>query len=394
MTVHLLEEMSTPALDALDRARTLVLLTVSPLEQHGPHLPLGVDAFAARHFAETLAERLVATRPGWTAVLAPTLHLGSFTFDSVGTIRIRQRVVRDAVVDYGASLARAGFRWIAVANGHGGPGHLVALEEAAAIVSRRHHVTMASLTGYLAWEFLRGRYLPRIEERLGRPLSDEERAAFADDMHGGLWETSFMLWRRPDLVADSFRSLPAARYSLPAPPRAQLPPAQWRPGLCRPPRAGRSRLRAGDDGGAPRRGHAPGRRPPRRGHHAGSAPLAVLGDALPAHELLARAGRGGGGGDARRVVGEPPRTERRLVMKAYVLIETAAGKTKNVKKTLTKVKSAKATVVAMDAVTGPYDFIVVVDGASLDAIGNLVTESIGAIDGVTRTTTCVAVAIG
>ena len=215
MTVHLLEEMSTPALDALDRARTLVLLTVSPLEEHGPHLPLGVDAFAARHFAETLAERLVATRPGWTAVLAPTLHLGSFTFDSVGTIRIRQRVVRDAVVDYGASLARAGFRWIAVANGHGGPGHLVALEEAAAIVSRRHHVTMASLTGYLAWEFLRGRYLPRIEERLGRSLSDEERAAFADDMHGGLWETSFMLWRRPDLVADSYRSLPAARYSLP-----------------------------------------------------------------------------------------------------------------------------------------------------------------------------------
>jgi DNA-binding Lrp family transcriptional regulator len=81
-------------------------------------------------------------------------------------------------------------------------------------------------------------------------------------------------------------------------------------------------------------------------------------------------------------------------MKAYVLIETAAGKTKNVKKTLTKVKSAKATVVAMDAVTGPYDFIVVVDGASLDAIGNLVTESLGTIDGVTRTTTCVAVAIG
>ena len=80
-------------------------------------------------------------------------------------------------------------------------------------------------------------------------------------------------------------------------------------------------------------------------------------------------------------------------MKAYVLIETAAGKTKNVKKTLTKVKNAKATVIAMDAVTGPYDFIVVVDGASLDAIGNLVTESIGTIDGVTRTTTCVAVSL-
>ena len=215
MTVHRLEEMSTPALDALDRHRTLVLLPVSPLEEHGPHLPVGVDAFAARHFAEALAERVTADRPGWAAVLTPTLHLGSFTFDTVGTIRIRQRVVRDAVVDYGASLARAGFRWIVVANGHGGPGHLVALEEASAIVSRRHRVTMASVSGYLAWQFLRGRYVSAIEEALGRELSAEERAALADDAHGGLWETSLMLWLRPDLVADHYRALPAARYSLP-----------------------------------------------------------------------------------------------------------------------------------------------------------------------------------
>ena len=41
-------------------------------------------------------------------------------------------------------------------------------------------------------------------------------------------------------------------------------------------------------------------------------------------------------------------------MKAYVLIETAAGKTKQVKKALAKVKSARASVSAMDAVTGPY----------------------------------------
>jgi creatinine amidohydrolase len=214
LSVYRLEEMSTPALDKLDRASTVVLLTVSPLEEHGPHLPVGVDAFAARHFAETIAERLVTARPGWSAILLPTLHLGSFTFDTVGTVRIRQRVVRDAVVDYGASLARAGFRWIVVANGHGGPGHLVALEEASAIVSRRHRVTMASVSGYLAWQFLRGRYLPAIEDALGRGLSAEERAAFADDAHGGLWETSLMLWLRPDLVANDYRDLPAARYSL------------------------------------------------------------------------------------------------------------------------------------------------------------------------------------
>ena len=216
MSVHRLEEMSTPALDALDRARTVVVLTVSPLEEHGPHLPVGVDAFAARHFAEAIAERLVAERPGWSAVLLPTLHLGSFTFDTVGTIAVRQRVVRDAVVDYGDSLARAGFRFILIANGHAGPGHLTALDEAAAIVSRRHGVTMASFTGHLAWEFLRGRFVDRIEAQLGRVLTDTERAAFAEDAHGGWWETSLMLLLRPELVDGSYRTLPPARYSLSA----------------------------------------------------------------------------------------------------------------------------------------------------------------------------------
>jgi len=220
LSAHLLEEMSTPALDALPRERTVIILTVSPLETHGPHLPVGVDAYTGRHFAETLAERLISARPGWTVVLAPTLHLGTFTFDTVGTVRVRQRVVRDVVIDYGNSLARAGFRYILVANGHGGPGHLVALEEAAATVSRRRGIMMASLSGHLAWEFLRGRYLGKIEAALGRVLSPEERRAFAEDAHGGWWETSIMLLLKPHLVGAAYRRLPPARYS---PSRRLLP---------------------------------------------------------------------------------------------------------------------------------------------------------------------------
>jgi creatinine amidohydrolase len=215
--------MSAPALDRLDRTRTVVLLAVSPLEQHGPHLPLGVDALTARYFAEALAERLCAARPGWSAVLAPTLHLGSFAFDAPGTVAVRQRVVRDAVVDYGRALARAGFRYILVANGHAGPGHLVALEEAAARVSRRHRVVMASLSGHLVWQFARGRYLDRVEAALGRPLSAIERQAFQEDAHGGLFETSLMLLLHPELVDEGYRTLPPARYSFPARLRPNYP---------------------------------------------------------------------------------------------------------------------------------------------------------------------------
>ena len=214
MTVLRLEELSAPAVDALDRSRTLAVVGASPLEQHGPHLPVGVDYLVAGYLAETVAHRVVARRPEWTVVLTPTLPLGSFTFDGAGTIGVRQRVVRDAVADYGRALARAGFRYILVSNGHAGPGHLVALEEAAALVSRRHGIAMASFTGHMAWEFFRGRYLARIEAALGRALTGQERRAFAGDAHGGWWETSLMLLLRPELVDESYRTLPPARYSL------------------------------------------------------------------------------------------------------------------------------------------------------------------------------------
>ena len=75
-------------------------------------------------------------------------------------------------------------------------------------------------------------------------------------------------------------------------------------------------------------------------------------------------------------------------MKAYVLVETNAGKTKSVKKTLAKLKPGKCRIESLDAVTGPFDYIAVVQGPTLE------TEGIGAIDGVTRTTTCLAVSIG
>ena len=81
-------------------------------------------------------------------------------------------------------------------------------------------------------------------------------------------------------------------------------------------------------------------------------------------------------------------------MKAYVLIETAPGKTKTVKKELGRIAARGSALAHLDAVTGPYDFIAQVEGATLDGIGQLVTDQIGVIDGVTRTTTCVDIAIG
>ncbi len=73
--------------------------------------------------------------------------------------------------------------------------------------------------------------------------------------------------------------------------------------------------------------------------------------------------------------------------KAFVLIETAVGKTKEVVSILNKIEDLKS----VDTVTGPYDIIAVLEAEDLNKIGDLITGKIHAIEGITRTVTCLAV---
>jgi len=75
-----------------------------------------------------------------------------------------------------------------------------------------------------------------------------------------------------------------------------------------------------------------------------------------------------------------------MTAKAFVLIETAVGKNKEVAAALGKLKGIKS----VDIVTGPYDIIAIIEGASLNDIGDLVTGKIHPIVGISRTVTCLS----
>jgi creatinine amidohydrolase len=175
---------------------------------------VGVDLLNAEFFNQELAKRIQESNPGWTVLIGPSLPIGASAFDHAGTLRVRARTVRNATLDYGAALARHGFRYILVTNAHAGPRHVVALEEAAAVVSRRYDVRMLSVSGPVLWKFLRGRFSDRLEPLLGRPLSSAEREALRGDAHGGLWETSLLMSTHPELVDSDFANLPPMRFPL------------------------------------------------------------------------------------------------------------------------------------------------------------------------------------
>ncbi len=104
-----LAELTWPQLEALDRARTVIFVSISPIEEHGPHLPLGTDLYTCQALTEALAAQVEAQCPGVTAVLAPLLPIGSGTVPYLGTIGSPPRLVRDVLLRGGGHLPGMAF---------------------------------------------------------------------------------------------------------------------------------------------------------------------------------------------------------------------------------------------------------------------------------------------
>ena len=75
-----------------------------------------------------------------------------------------------------------------------------------------------------------------------------------------------------------------------------------------------------------------------------------------------------------------------MTSKAFILIETGVGKSKAVADVLRKLEGVDS----VDIVTGPYDVIAVIHGETLNDVGELVTEKIHPVPGISRTVTCLA----
>jgi DNA-binding Lrp family transcriptional regulator len=75
---------------------------------------------------------------------------------------------------------------------------------------------------------------------------------------------------------------------------------------------------------------------------------------------------------------------RRIVVQAYILIQTEVGKARDVAAAIDKI----AGVVRVDAVTGPYDVVVLCEAHTVDELGRLIVSNVQYVPGITRTLTC------
>jgi creatinine amidohydrolase len=169
--------------DALDRAKTLLVLPTGAIEQHGHHLPLAMDALAA----DLLLGRALALVPAELPIYAlPTVCYGKSNehIGFPGTMSMSASTYMAVLHDLGASVAAAGFKKLLFFNAHGGN---MALNDVMARDLRAEFGLRTFHMGASAGAHLEG---------LG---AQEGKYGF----HAGEVETAWLLAVTPDLVDTS-----------------------------------------------------------------------------------------------------------------------------------------------------------------------------------------------
>jgi creatinine amidohydrolase len=203
-----LERLSQRALARLDPTRTLVLVVMSPVEVHGPHLPLGQDIFEAEALAVRAASRLLDGRPEWTVLKLPNIPIAADCVPAMGSIPYPPGVV-EAVTEHTLEpFAARGFQRLILSSFHGGPRHVLAMERAAETVSRRHGVAAASVFSMVLARALEGDIL--MDAVKDHPERRIDREGLLQDQHAGYMETSLALHLWPELIEAGWDTLPAS----------------------------------------------------------------------------------------------------------------------------------------------------------------------------------------
>jgi creatinine amidohydrolase len=175
------DDLSTAEFAARDFGKTVAVLPIGATEQHGPHLPVSVDAT----INEAIVRRTVERLPGDADVLfLPALRVGKSDEHLAfpGTLAISGETLRRVWLDLARSVARAGVRRLILFNSHGGQ---MALMD---IACRDIRIELGMLAVGCSWF--------RVT-----PVEDLFTAhEIEHGIHGGDVETSVMLAARPERV--------------------------------------------------------------------------------------------------------------------------------------------------------------------------------------------------
>jgi creatinine amidohydrolase len=181
-------DIKSPDFAAIDKARCIAVLPVGAIEQHGPHLPLNVDATLVDGVVVATLPHLPDSLP---LLFLPTLCVGFSPEHTAfaGTLTLKAETVIRLWTELAESVAATGVKKLVLLNSHGGQVGLLD------VVARDLRARLGMLVYSVNWFNL--------------PLTDEKGASISNlfsaeehrfGIHGGDIETSMMLALQPGQV--------------------------------------------------------------------------------------------------------------------------------------------------------------------------------------------------
>lgn len=207
----------------------IAIVTVNPVEYHGPHLSLSND----RHISHGLAID-VCRALDLPFVVVGDIPLGVEPCPGPGSRHSDYATVRDAVVEACRALTELGAERVVLSTFHGSPLHNRAVDDGVRFLASRGVRAFAPLVCVLERLLvLDPRDLDDAVAPVDESERDELRGELANDLHAGFFETSLTLHYAPHTVSKDLASVPHAPKLVPDARVSFLADAAARAGLPR-----------------------------------------------------------------------------------------------------------------------------------------------------------------
>ncbi len=198
-------DMSLTDLGSLNGDRSVFLMSVSPIEVHGPHLPVGTDVFISEMLQQRYIKMLSDTHPELDLVVLPPLFAGSTPLPVKGSIAVPAKALESLLFAFAADLAKQGFKYLLISDNHGGPGHQLAIEAAARKAYKKFKFHLLDPFNYDYRKMVECDPVFLSGTGLGKGSCGDDT-----DCHAGTNETSLMMVTDPGMIKRSYKELPAS----------------------------------------------------------------------------------------------------------------------------------------------------------------------------------------
>ncbi|EJP6472089.1 creatininase family protein [Clostridium botulinum] len=199
MSIFNMEKVTWKDIHNFDKNKSTVFVALSPIEEHGPHLPLGTDYIAAKDLLKAVIDNLEKQNNEYNYIIHPPFPIGynECVMNYPGTISFKSRTIENIVVDLGESISRAGFKKMVIVNHHLDLGHIKVMENAKDILNKECSLKVLEVASSIIYSQSAKEKVKIVKNDL-----DMER-----EIHADVRETSFMLFKHLELVKECYGNL-------------------------------------------------------------------------------------------------------------------------------------------------------------------------------------------